>query len=160
MLSVLRSIYIQKLIGIVKNGLAHVVFEIILRKRPIAMSAASGLSQSFTLVGEPLMRLALLMLMFASQAFGADDLEFFESKVRPLLATQCYSCHSSKATIVQGGLRLDSRETILRGGHSGPALVPGNSTTIWPRGFDRLAARSSPVPALIAFAETARMSAP
>jgi len=90
------------------------------------MSAASGLSQSFTLVGESLMRLALLTVMFASQAFGADDLDFFESKVRPLLATQCYSCHSSKATIVQGGLRLDSRETILRGGHSGPALVPGN----------------------------------
>ena len=72
------------------------------------------------------MRLTLLTLMFASQLSGADDLEFFESKVRPLLATQCYSCHSSKATIVQGGLRLDSRETILRGGHSGPALVPGN----------------------------------
>ena len=90
------------------------------------MSAASGLSQSFTVVGESLMSLALLTVMFASQAFGADDLEDFESKVRPLLATQCYSCHSSKATIVQGGLRLDSRETILLGGHSGPALVPGN----------------------------------
>src|SRR5689334_3087621 len=84
------------------------------------------LIQSFTLVGESLMRLALLTAMFASYAFGADDLEFFESKVRPLLAEQCYACHSSKATIVQGGLRLDSRETILRGGHSGPALVPGN----------------------------------
>ncbi len=72
------------------------------------------------------MTLALLIVMFAAQAFAADDLEFFESKVRPLLVAQCYSCHSSKATIVQGGLRLDSRETILRGGHSGPALVPGN----------------------------------
>ena len=121
-----RSIYIQKLTDIVKNGLANTVFAIILRKRFLAMGAASGLSQSFTLVGESLMRLALLMVMFASQAFGADDLEFFESKVRPLLAEQCYSCHSSKAKIVQGGLRLDSRETILRGGHSGPALVAGN----------------------------------
>ena len=76
--------------------------------------------------GESLMTLALMILAVASQAFAADDLEFFESKVRPLFATQCYSCHSSKATIVQGGLRLDSRETILRGGHSGPALVPGD----------------------------------
>jgi len=52
--------------------------------------------------------------------------DFFESKVRPLLATECHTCHSSKAKIVKGDLRLDSRETILRGGHSGPALVPGN----------------------------------
>src|SRR5262245_23293501 len=73
------------------------------------------------------MKIALLILIFAPRAVAADDLEFFESKVRPLLATQCYSCHSSKATVVQGSLRLDSRETILRGGHSGPALVPGNS---------------------------------
>jgi hypothetical protein len=72
------------------------------------------------------MRFAVLMVIFTSQAFGADDVEFFESKVRPLLAEQCYACHSSKAKIVQGGLRLDSRETILRGGHSGPALVAGN----------------------------------
>jgi uncharacterized protein DUF1553/uncharacterized protein DUF1549/cytochrome c len=72
------------------------------------------------------MRLALFIVLFASRAVAADDLEFFESKVRPLLATQCYSCHSSKATVVQGNLRLDSRETILRGGHSGPALVPGS----------------------------------
>lgn len=72
------------------------------------------------------MRLVLLTVMFASYAVAADDLDYFESKVRPLLATQCYSCHSSKAAIVQGGLRLDSRDTILRGGHSGPALLPGN----------------------------------
>jgi Ni/Co efflux regulator RcnB len=84
------------------------------------------LSESFTPGERFAMTLALLIVIFASQVFGADDVEFFESKVRPLLATQCYSCHSSKATIVQGGLRLDSRETTLRGGHSGPALVPGN----------------------------------
>ena len=125
MLSVF-SIYIQKLADIVKNGLANIVFAIILRKRFVAMGTASGLSQSFTHVGESLMRFAVLVVIFRSQAFGADDVEFFESKVRPLLAEQCYACHSSKAKIVQGGLRLDSRETTLRGGHSGPALVPGN----------------------------------
>ena len=106
------SIYIQKLADIVKNGLANIVFAIILRKRFVAMGTASGLIQSFTRAGESLMRFAVLMVIFRSQAFGADDLEFFESKVRPLLATQCYSCHSSKATVVQAGLRLDSRETI------------------------------------------------
>jgi hypothetical protein len=72
-----------------------------------------------------LLTLALIALV-GSRVLASDDLEFFESKVRPLLASQCYSCHSSSAAIVQGGLRLDSRETVLRGGHSGPALIPGN----------------------------------
>src|SRR5512134_2664320 len=72
------------------------------------------------------MRLVLLSVIFASYAAAADDLDYFESRVRPVLATQCYSCHSSKAAIVQGGLRLDGRDTMLRGGHSGPAVVPGN----------------------------------
>jgi hypothetical protein len=47
------------------------------------------------------MRLALLIVMFASQVVVANDLEFFESKVRPLLAEQCYGCHRSNATIVR-----------------------------------------------------------
>ena len=48
--------------------------------------------------------------------------QFFESKVRPVLANRCYSCHTSAQS---GGLRLDSREAALKGGKSGPALVPG-----------------------------------
>jgi mono/diheme cytochrome c family protein len=48
---------------------------------------------------------------------------FFESKVRPLLIAQCYSCHGDKA--VQGGLRLDSRDAVLKGGEHGAALIAG-----------------------------------
>ncbi len=48
--------------------------------------------------------------------------EFFESKIRPVMAQQCFSCHTSSKL---GGLRLDSREAILKGGNSGPAVVPG-----------------------------------
>ena len=48
--------------------------------------------------------------------------QFFESHVRPVLANRCYSCHSSAQS---GGLRLDSRDAALKGGKSGPALVPG-----------------------------------
>ena len=44
----------------------------------------------------------------------ADSVEFFESRVRPVLATHCISCHGPKAQ--KGGLRLDSREALLRGG--------------------------------------------
>jgi hypothetical protein len=49
--------------------------------------------------------------------------EFFEKHVRPLLAERCQSCHGPK--LQRGGLRLDSRQAILAGGDSGPALVPG-----------------------------------
>jgi hypothetical protein len=53
------------------------------------------------------------------------EIAFFESKVRPVLSTQCYSCHSRLATKVKGGLLVDSREAMLKGGDSGPAIVPG-----------------------------------
>ena len=49
--------------------------------------------------------------------------KFFEQNVRPLLAENCYSCHGPKKQ--KGRLRLDSIEAILKGGESGPALVPG-----------------------------------
>ncbi|MFN0107585.1 MAG: DUF1549 domain-containing protein, partial [Blastocatellia bacterium] len=47
--------------------------------------------------------------------------EFFEVRIRPLLATNCYDCHASAES---GGLRVDSREALLKGGNSGPAIVP------------------------------------
>lgn len=64
----------------------------------------------------------LLQVLLPIPAWG-DDL--FENKVRPILG-QCYACHSGKASIVQGGLRVDYREGLLKGGHSGPAIVPGD----------------------------------
>jgi len=61
----------------------------------------------------------------AVQAQGADtaSTEFFESKIRPILANNCYSCHTDSGL---GGLRLDSRESIIKGGMTGPAIVPGD----------------------------------
>jgi len=53
----------------------------------------------------------------------AEQLRFFERSVRPVLAENCFKCHSAKKQ--KGGLRLDSREAILTGGDSGPAVVPG-----------------------------------
>jgi mono/diheme cytochrome c family protein len=47
----------------------------------------------------------------------------FESRVRPLLANSCYTCHTQTA---MGGLRVDSRDALLKGGKSGPAIVPGD----------------------------------
>lgn len=50
-------------------------------------------------------------------------LDFFESSVRPILITHCYECHSSNKH--DGGLSLDSRDGVSRGGDSGPAFIPG-----------------------------------
>ena len=54
-----------------------------------------------------------------------DDLQFFETKIRPLLTENCYTCHSHTAKKIKAGLVLDSRDGVLHGGSTGPALVPG-----------------------------------
>ena len=53
-------------------------------------------------------------------------LDFFESRIRPVLAEQCYSCHSASAKKLKGELLLDSRWGWQKGGESGPPIVPGN----------------------------------
>ena len=55
-----------------------------------------------------------------------SQLDFFENKIRPVLANHCYKCHSQKSEKVKGGLTLDTREGVLAGGNSGPVIVPGN----------------------------------
>jgi hypothetical protein len=59
--------------------------------------------------------------------FSDANLEFFESKVRPLLIARCYECHSATAKKLQGELRLDSRSGALKGGETGAAVVPGDA---------------------------------
>jgi cytochrome c553 len=49
--------------------------------------------------------------------------EFFETKIRPALVTHCYECHSTESGKARGGLKVDSRDALLRGGDSGPAVV-------------------------------------
>src|SRR5258707_6191300 len=73
-------------------------------------------------------RLPGLLLAFAvlsplrAQTAPAASPDFFENKVRPVLSNNCYSCHTGSKL---GGLRLDSRQGLLTGGKTGPALVPG-----------------------------------
>ena len=61
----------------------------------------------------------------AAEAPDAAGLEFFEKRVRPVLAEHCYPCHSSTAEKLKGGLRLDTPDGWLKGGETGPALRPG-----------------------------------
>src|SRR5471032_759819 len=59
------------------------------------------------------------------QAARAGDDAFFERKIRPILAGTCFKCHGGEKT--NGKLRIDSRAALLKGGRSGPALVPGDA---------------------------------
>ena len=54
------------------------------------------------------------------------QLDFFEGKIRPIFAENCYKCHSPEKGKVKGGLELDWRDGLLKGGDSGPAIIPGD----------------------------------
>lgn len=69
---------------------------------------------------------ALVSVIHVAAAPRADEVEFFETKIRPIFAENCYQCHSAKAEKVKGGLRLDTTEALLKGGKSGAAIVPTN----------------------------------
>jgi hypothetical protein len=85
---------------------------------------STGFASLATLFG-----LWLFMCSFPlSAAAPASDhagLEFFEKKIRPLLVENCYKCHSAGAEKIKGGFLLDTREGMLKGGDTGPAIVPG-----------------------------------
>ena len=71
---------------------------------------------------------AALAMQIAGEARQAgqpapQSAAFFEASVRPILAANCYDCHADQK---MGGLQLDSREGLLKGGRSGPAIVPGD----------------------------------
>ena len=76
----------------------------------------------------------LLPLLPALGSIGAvaaeltpTQTEFFETRIRPVLVESCYKCHSAEAGKDKGGLLLDSRDAILKGGDTGPALVAGDA---------------------------------
>jgi Protein of unknown function (DUF1549)/Protein of unknown function (DUF1553)/Planctomycete cytochrome C len=71
-------------------------------------------------------RLPLVLLGISAPAalFAASDADFFENRVRPILANNCYGCHTATQL---GGLRVDSRDALVKGGASGPAIVPGDA---------------------------------
>src|SRR5262245_7080973 len=63
----------------------------------------------------------------AQQQLSPEGIEFFEKKIRPVLESNCYGCHSANSKRLQGGLRLDTRDGILNGGNSGqPSITAGD----------------------------------
>src|SRR5205085_791340 len=72
-----------------------------------------------------------IMLVCTGGTLGAAppvttaELAFFESQVRPVLVEHCYACHSQERGKAKGGLQLDTRARLLKGGDRGPAVVAG-----------------------------------
>jgi len=78
-------------------------------------------------------RHSVLFLVAAASAFHSpaadftsDGLEFFEKRIRPVLMDRCFKCHSAQSEKLKGGLRLDSRAGLLKGGDTRAAIVPGD----------------------------------
>src|SRR5437762_12557633 len=67
----------------------------------------------------------LTLALLAPSARGDAGVEFFEKKVRPVLVEHCYGCHSEAAKKKRGGLLLDTRDGIRKGGDTAPAVLPG-----------------------------------
>ena len=59
-------------------------------------------------------------------ALTPEHTEFFEKRIRPVLVEHCYECHSSGAKKIKGGLVLDSRAGVIKGGDTGAAITPGD----------------------------------
>ncbi|MGE3311051.1 MAG: PSD1 and planctomycete cytochrome C domain-containing protein [Limisphaerales bacterium] len=57
---------------------------------------------------------------------SSTAIEFFENRIRPVLAEQCYSCHSGRSEKLKASLRVDGPEHLLLGGDTGPAIQPGD----------------------------------
>jgi hypothetical protein len=70
--------------------------------------------------------LALIALGVSFRVRADDAADFFEKRVRPILHERCLKCHGPEKQ--KSGLRVDSREALLRGGDTGPAVTPGNAT--------------------------------
>jgi len=83
------------------------------------------LSKSVRSFGFSALFLVSASLRAVDQPPSREGLELFEKKVQPILTETCYKCHSHDADKIKGDLLLDSREAALKGGDTGPALVPG-----------------------------------
>jgi hypothetical protein len=72
--------------------------------------------------------LPLTLCFVATAQADSPDAEFFEKRIRPVLASHCFQCHSSKLPDPKGDLTLDTKAGLVRGGFLGPAIVPGKPT--------------------------------
>jgi Planctomycete cytochrome C len=93
------------------------LFQRVRRHCPMLAVASAVLSGAFFS--------ALWPVEAAPSIATSDQAAFFEKRIRPVLSENCYSCHGSPSHS-SGHLRLDSREGLLKGGRTGPAIIPGD----------------------------------
>ena len=86
---------------------------------------AWAIARLAALVGLWLIALALTARAVETK-LTPEQLDFFEKHVRPALVDNCYKCHSHQSVKLKGGLLLDTRDGVLKGGENGPVLVPGD----------------------------------
>src|SRR5689334_8255923 len=72
---------------------------------------------------KPALTITLCLMAIAAARADLAPARLFVEKVKPLLDSRCVSCHGAEKQ--KGGLRLDSRQAALKGGDTGPAIVPG-----------------------------------
>src|SRR5215207_8077372 len=104
--------------------------------RAIETLAPFGHSTALTTISSSTMSILFrlsLVCTAALPAWGAataeltkEQTEFFEQKIRPILADNCYQCHSVEQGKSKGDLTLDTKKGWEKGGESGPAIVPGD----------------------------------
>ena len=89
-----------------------------------------GSDQEVLLMRCGILSIAIMLATGSAWAAGPpverQRLDFFETKIRPVLVQHCYKCHAADSRKFRGGLLVDSRQGLLKGGESGPAVVPGD----------------------------------
>jgi len=93
--------------------------------RPLQASSFRLLS-SFVIRHSSFFLLLLLVTTASSAEPTKEQIEFFESKIRPILTDNCYQCHSVEKGKSKGGLTLDTRDGWMRGGEDGAVITPGD----------------------------------
>ena len=81
-----------------------------------------------TRVGAAVLGLSLAgMFAHGAEPIGRDGPKFFRERIEPILVSECYRCHSAEAKKVRGRSQTRLRTAMLKGGETGPALVPGKA---------------------------------
>ena len=91
----------------------------------VSIFAGTALGQDAGMMSDDSM-MAQTEMMGEAPSFSRKDLDFFESKIRPLLLGRCVNCHSNDGSRISAGLKVDTRMQLLIGGDSGPAIIPGD----------------------------------
>jgi hypothetical protein len=91
----------------------------LVRKPPLALAWALLVGSGGVTLGTPVPQ--------DPAAADPEGIEFFEKKIRPVLAERCYECHSETAKRLKGGLRLDSKASMLKGGDTAPSIIAGDA---------------------------------